>query len=617
MTERARLSELTSDLKRTHTCGELRADHIGETVTLNGWVNRRRDHGGLIFIDLRDRSGLVQVVFDPSIDREAHRLAHDLRSEFVIAIRGTVARRPEGTENPDLPTGEVDVRCDALAILNTAETPPFSWLDETEVDEKVRLQYRYIDLRSPRMQRNLRIRHEAAQAARRFLSQEGFLEVETPMLFRPTPEGARDYLVPSRVSPGNFYALPQSPQIMKQLLMIAGCDRYFQLARCLRDEDLRADRQPEHTQIDIEMSFVRRDDILEMTERLFGAIWRETIGVELPRPWPRLTYAEALARFGTDKPDMRFGLELVDVTPVVAEAQFKVFANVAKSGGVVKGLCAPGCAEIGRAQIDRLTEFVQEHKAKGLAYFPVTESGLEGPIAKFFSEEELANLREAFRAEVGDMIMIVADQAAVANEALDWLRREMADRLDLIEEGSWAPLWVIDFPLFAWNEDEKRWDAEHHPFCMPHDDDLEKLDIDPGRVRAQSYDAVVNGFELASGSIRIHRRDIQEKVFQILQISRDEAERRFGFFLRAFEFGAPPHGGIAPGFDRIVMLLCGEQNIREVIAFPKTQKATDLMSGAPTPADPKHLQELHIRLELPVAEEEGQRDLGQQEDSSC
>ncbi len=598
------LSELTDDLKRTHTCGELRAEDVGETVTLNGWVNRRRDHGGLIFIDLRDRTGLVQVVFDPQLDEEAHQLAHDLRNEYVIAVSGTVAERPEGTANPDLPTGAIDVRCDTLAILNTAETPPFTWQDETEVDEKVRLQWRYVDIRSPRMQRNLQIRHDAAQAARSFLSDEGFMEVETPMLFRPTPEGARDYLVPSRVSPGNFYALPQSPQIMKQLLMIGGCDRYFQLARCLRDEDLRADRQPEHTQIDMEMSFVKRDDVFDMTERLFAAIWEEAIGEELPRPWPRLTYAEALARFGTDKPDMRFGLELVNVTAIVANAEFKVFSGVAKSGGVVKGLCAPGCADMGRAQIDKLTEFVQEHKAKGLAYFPVTEDGLEGPIAKFFSEEELENLTSAFDAEVGDMIMIVADEAEIANEALDWLRREMGERLDLIDEDAWAPLWVIDFPLFRWDDDAKRWAAEHHPFCMPHEDDIDKLGTDPGQVRAQSYDAVLNGFELASGSIRIHRRDIQEKVFDVLEISRAEAERRFGFFLKAFEYGAPPHGGIAPGFDRLVMLLCGEKNIREVIAFPKTQKGADLMADAPSPADPDHLQELHLRLELPVSEEE-------------
>ncbi|MEA3402735.1 MAG: aspartate--tRNA ligase [Armatimonadota bacterium] len=593
------LTELRHELRRTHTCGELRAGHIGDAVVLNGWVNRRRDHGGLIFVDLRDRSGVVQVVFDPQVDEDAHHLAHQLRSEFVIAVRGQVSRRPEGTANPDLPTGEIDVRADELAILNTAETPPFTWLDETEVDEKVRLEYRYLDLRSPRMQRNLRIRHEAAQATRQFLSREGFLEVETPMLFRPTPEGARDYLVPSRVSPGNFYALPQSPQIMKQLLMIAGCDRYFQLARCLRDEDLRADRQPEHTQIDIEMSFVTREDVFDLTERLFAHIFRESIGAEVPVRWPRMTYAEALAKYGTDKPDLRFGLELVDITEVVRDVQFRVFSSVAQSGGAVKGLCAPECADIGRAQMDRLTDFVQEHKAKGLAWFQVTDATLEGPIAKFFTDEELAEIRQAFDAEAGDMLMIVADEPQIANEALDWLRREMGRRLELIDEAAWAPVWVYDFPLLMWNEDEKRWDPEHHPFCMPHEDDWELLESDPGQVRALSYDAVLNGFEVASGSIRIHRRDIQERVFQVLGITEQAAQQRFGFFLKAFEYGAPPHGGIAPGFDRIVMLMCGEPNIREVIAFPKTQKAQDLMAGAPAPADPDQLRELHIRLDLP------------------
>ncbi len=569
------LSELSEEFKRTANCGELRADNIGDEVALNGWVNRRRDHGGLIFLDLRDRSGLVQVVLDPQEAPNAHALGHDVRSEFVLAVRGPVRRRPEGTENPDLAT------------------------------EMVRLKYRYIDLRSPRMQRNLRIRHEAAQATREFLNAKGFLEIETPMLFRPTPEGARDYLVPSRVSPGNFYALPQSPQLMKQLFMIGGLDRYYQLARCLRDEDLRADRQPEHTQIDIEMSFVTREDIFDLTEHLFAHIFREAADIELVTPFPRMTHAEAMDRFGTDKPDARFGLELVDLTEVVRECGFKVFAQVAESGGVVKGLCAPGCADLPRAQMDRLTDFVKDHKAKGLAYFPVTADGLEGPVAKFFAKEELASIREAFGADEGDMIMTVADEPAIANEALDWLRREMARRLKLIPEGAWAPLWVYDFPLLAWNEEEGRWDAEHHPFCMPHPEDIELLESDPGKVRALSYDVVLNGIELGSGSIRIHRRDIQERVFGALGITPEAARRRFGFFLEAFEYGAPPHGGIAPGFDRIVMMMCGEPNIREVIAFPKTQRAQDLMSGAPAPADPAALKDLHLKLDVPPEEPRG------------
>jgi aspartyl-tRNA synthetase len=593
------MSEISQEFKRTAHCGELRAEHVGDEVVLNGWVNRRRDHGGLIFVDLRDRSGLVQVVFDPSEAPEAHAAAREVRAEYVLAVRGPVRRRPEGTENPNLATGEVEVRATDLAILNSSETPPFSFVDETETDELVRLKYRYIDLRSPRMQRNLHVRHKAAQATRGFLSREGFWEIETTLLFRPTPEGARDYLVPSRVSPGNFYALPQSPQIMKQLTMIGGIEKYFQLPHCLRDEDLRADRQPEHTQIDIEMSFVTRDDIFDLTERLFEHIFREAAGIELPVPFPRMSYAEAMERYGTDRPDLRFGLELVNITEIARECGFKVFADVAKTGGIVKGLRAPGCADLPRAQMDKLTEFVQEHKAKGLAYFPVTAEGLEGPIARFFSEEELAQIAEALEAEEGDMLMFVADEAEVANEALDWLRREMGRRLGLIEEGTWAPVWVYDFPLLAWNEEENRWDAEHHPFCMPHPEDVDLLEGDPGKVRALAYDVVLNGIELGSGSIRIHLREIQESVFAAMGMTQEEARRRFGFFLEAFEYGAPPHGGIAPGFDRIVMLMCGEPNIREVIAFPKTQRAQCLMSGAPAPADAGQLRELHVKVDVP------------------
>ncbi len=593
------LSELSAEFKRTNNCGELRAANVGDRVVLNAWVNRRRDHGSLIFLDLRDRSGLVQVVLDPEVNADAHALGHDVRSEYVLAVCGEVVAREGEAINPNLPTGEIEIRCDNMAILNTAQTPPFSITDDTDTDELVRLKYRYIDLRGPKLQRNLRIRHEAAQTVRAFMSGEGFLEIETPMLFRPTPEGARDYLVPSRVSPGNFYALPQSPQLMKQLLMIGGFEKYFQLARCMRDEDLRADRQPEHTQIDIEMSFVDREDIFELTERLYDHMFKQVIDVDLRAPFRRMSYAEAMDQYGTDKPDLRFDLPLVNLTSIVAECEFKVFAGVVASGGVVKAICAPGCADLPRAQMDKLIDFVKEHKAKGLAYFPVTAEGMGGPIAKFFSDDELASIKDATSACEGDMIMIVADETAIANEALDWLRREMAARLDLIDEDAWAPLWVYDFPLFGWNEDEKRWDAEHHPFCMPHPEDWDMLDTDPGKVRALSYDLVLNGIELASGSIRIHRRDIQEKVFSVLGISMEDARDRFGFFLEAFEYGAPPHGGIAPGFDRTIMLMCGEPNIREVIAFPKTQKAQDLMAGAPSTADAVQLRDLHIKLDLP------------------
>ena len=589
-------------LKRTRKCGELRESDIGDEVTLNGWVHRWRDHGGVVFIDLRDRYGLVQVVFDPQDAPDAHKLAHEMRSEFVVAVKGAVERRPEGTENPDLVTGMVEVRVRTAEVLNPAETPPFSIADQTDTDELIRMRYRYIDLRSERMQRNLMLRARAAKATRDHLTAEGFVEVETPMLFQPTPEGARDYLVPSRVNPGHFYSLPQSPQIMKQLLMVSGLDKYFQLARCLRDEDLRADRQPEHTQIDMEMSFVERDDVLDMAERLFQHIYRETIGVELELPFPRLSYAECMAKYGTDKPDLRFGMEFVDLSEIVKDAEFKVFSGTLKKGGQVKGICAKGCGEYPRAQLDKLTDFAKEHKAQGLAWMRVVEGGVDSPIAKFFSEELIASIVAAFEAQPGDLLLMVADTPEIVAESLDWIRREMAAREGLIEQGDWKPLWVVDFPLFAWSEDEKRWDAEHHPFCMPHPDDWGLLESDPGKVRAQSYDIVINGVELASGSIRIHRQDIQQQVFDVLGVTPEEADARFGFLLRAFQYGAPPHGGIAPGFDRLVMLLCGEESIRDVIAFPKTQRAQCLMSGAPGEVDPEQLQDLHIKLDLPPSE---------------
>jgi len=588
-------------MKRTIYCGDVREEHVGQEVVLNGWVHRRRDHGGVIFIDLRDRSGLVQVVFAPAEAPEAHALAGQVRSECVLAVRGEVTRRPEGTENPALATGAVEVQARALEILNFAEPPPFS-LDEADVqaDELIRMKYRYLDLRTARMQRNLHLRHRTIQAVRTFLSREGFWEVHTPILFRPTPEGARDYLVPSRVNPGCFYALPQSPQILKQLLMVAGIDKYFQIAPCLRDEDLRADRQPEHHQIDLEMSFVERDDVLDLAERLYAYIFREVLGYEMSLPRPRISHAEALARYGTDKPDTRFGLELHDISDLAARSRFQVFRAAVDSGGQVKGLCAPGCADYSRKQIDDLTAFAKSHKAGGLVTVALLSDGTyRSPSAKYFTDEEFAAMAERLGARPGDLMLFVADSKPVVAEALDWVRREMGKRLGLIPQGTFDLLWVVDFPLFAWNEEDQRWDAEHHPFCMPHQDDMGYLDTDPGRVRALAYDMVINGWEVASGSIRVHRRDIQEKIFQILGITPEEAERRFGFMLRAFEFGAPPHGGIAPGLDRSVALMAGEESIREVIAFPKTQSAQCLMSGAPSPVDEQQLKEAHIRVELP------------------
>jgi len=586
--------------QRTHWCGEVRKADANQKMTLNGWVRRRRDHGGLIFVDLADRTGLCQVVFDPSEGAEAHAAAGDLRSEYVVSVSGVLVARSEDTINPNLATGEVELRARTMEVLNASETPPFSLVEEdAAADELIRLRYRYLDLRTPRMQQNLRLRHRAAQAVRTYLDAQGFWEVETPILFRQTPEGARDYLVPSRVNPGHFYALPQSPQIMKQLLMVAGVERYYQLARCLRDEDLRRDRQPEHTQIDIEMSYVTREDILNVTEGLFRAIWRETIGYELPDPFPRMTHAEALDKYGTDKPDLRYGMELTDLSDLAEQCEFRVFRNAVKAGGQVKAMVAPGGAQWGRMEMDRMTEELQrETRAKGLAWIAVLGDGPKSPITKFLTEEQLGSLMTRTAAQAGDMILMVADQREIVAEALDRLRRKLAARLGLIPEGVFAPLWVLDFPMFAWNAEEGRWDAEHHPFCMPHAEDIDLIESDPGQVRAQAYDIVVNGDELGSGSIRIHRRDIQQRIFNMLNITPEQAEERFGFLLRAFEYGTPPHGGIAPGFDRIVMWLAGEPNIREVMAFPKTQTAQCLMSGAPSMVDEKLLRDLYVKLDL-------------------
>ncbi|WP_027714946.1 aspartate--tRNA ligase [Desulfuromonas sp. TF] len=590
------MNDLLGDWKRSHYCGQVTAADIGKEVCLMGWVQRRRDHGGLIFIDLRDREGIIQLALDPDRDPEAHQKADRVRNEFVLAIKGVVSPRPEGTVNTKMKTGEVEIEISDLRVLNAAKTPPFMLDEYSEVAENIRLKHRYLDLRRSAVQHNLILRHQATRTARNYLDAQGFLEIETPMLTKSTPEGARDYLVPSRVNPGQFYALPQSPQLFKQLLMVSGFDRYCQIVKCFRDEDLRADRQPEFTQIDCEMSFVDRDDVMNIMEGMIAAIFKETIGVDITLPVPRMTYAEAMDRYGVDNPDLRFALELIDITSLVAESGFKVFADVAAKGGLVKALNAKGCASFSRKELDDLTAFVAIYGAKGLAWVKMTEEGWQSPVAKFFTSDELAALNKSLDAEIGDLLLFVADSARVANESLGRLRSHLGQKLGLADRNVYKFAWVTDFPLLEWDGEERRHVAVHHPFTAPLDEDISLLDSEPGKARAKAYDLVLNGSEIGGGSIRIHDQAVQSKMFDLLGIGQEEARSKFGFLLDALEYGAPPHGGIAFGLDRLTMILTGSDSIRDVIAFPKTQKATCLMSEAPGFVDEKQLRELSIRV---------------------
>ncbi len=585
---------------RTHTCGELRAQHLDSHVTLSGWVDKYRDHGGVVFIDLRDRYGITQVSFKLDNASDIQQKAQELRHEDVIQVAGEVVSRGEGNINPKLATGEIEVRARELTVLNKSRTPPFEPNGESLPNEELRLQYRFIDLRRRELQQNLRLRHQVCKAARNYFDQLDFLEIETPILGRSTPEGARDYLVPSRVHEGAFYALPQSPQLFKQILMVAGYDRYYQIARCFRDEDLRADRQPEFSQIDLEMAFVEFDDMLNVIDGLVAAMAKEVRGEEITLPLPRYTHAEVMEKYGTDKPDLRFDLPIAEISDLVAESSFGVFKNTVSGGGHVRGLCIKGAADkYSRRILDNdLKGLVGEHGAKGLAYFKVIGGKLESSIAKFFNEDEQHAIVKRMQGEDGDLLVFVADSWKVSCAALAALRNFLGKDLELYDPAEMQTCWVVDFPLVAWNEDENRWDAEHHMFCSVHPDDVDLLKTDPGKVRAQSYDLVCNGYEAASGSIRIHDPAVQQQVFDLLNISPEEAERRFGFLLEALRYGAPPHGGIALGLDRWVMLFAGSENIRDVIAFPKTQRASDLMLGAPSDVDPRQLKELHIKLDI-------------------
>jgi aspartyl-tRNA synthetase len=583
-------------LKRTHNCGELRASDIGNEVILNGWVKTRRDPGGIIFIDLRDRDGVTQIAFDEETAKDAHGIAEAARTEYVIAVKGKVFARPEGTVNRKLPTGEVEMYIDEVEILNAANTPPFIIEDDSDASDLLKLKYRYLDLRRPVMQKALMDRHRLTRTVRNFLDGERFVDVETPMLTKSTPEGARDYLVPSRVNMGKFYALPQSPQLFKQILMVSGMDKYYQVVKCFRDEDLRADRQPEFTQIDLEMSFVDAEDVMDVAERMMAAVFKEMKGQDIETPFPRLTYAEAVGRYGLDKPDTRYGLELVDMTDIVRNCGFQVMKGAVESGGMVKGMNAKGLAGMSRKELEDMTEYAKVYGAKGMAWMKFTENGIESPIKKFFTEDILKAITDALKPEPGDLMVFIADKIKVVNETLGHLRIHVAEKTGIIDDSRFNFAWITEFPQFEYNEDEKRYESMHHPFTAPYEEDMDKLKSDPESVRSIAYDLVLNGSEIGGGSIRIHKPEIQKIMFDALGIGEEEAAEKFGFLLDALQFGAPPHGGLAFGLDRLAMILLGADSIRDVIAFPKTQKATCLMTDAPSGVAKDQLRDLHIKL---------------------